>query len=460
MKRALLLLGAACSKPAAAPEAFPLHSDGTYLRDLQGRIALLRGVNARAQGAFDVTFNDGRTALEPIPEITQNDCLRMRQLGFNLLRLPINWSALEPEQDALDESYLERVDAIVQNAGIAGLFVLIDFHQDAYSKEIGEDGAPLWAIQPPPQMLLQGPLTDLEARRTSPQVTAAFDTFFDQTDATGLQQAFFVALDRVVERWAEDPSVIGFEIFNEPPVGEDLVDAFHFAAAAHVHAKAPTKLVMFEPSAVRNLFDFVPKATAPFPVANAVYAPHVYTFVFYSDPTQLQNLTPDALEPSVEAARAEAAAWKTPLLIGEYGIGPTAPNADLWMGVEAELHDRFLAGDAFWLWKEASQGSWGVFDLSGSTWSERPQVVNWISRIHASRIAGDVVANTYNHTTGALELEVKRGTTHGLEHTIYIPERAASTYSVTCDGTALGTTRNADTGLIAPSCDGVLDVAP
>jgi endoglycosylceramidase len=74
----------------------PLRSDGTHLRDEQGRVALLRGVNGRVQGVFDVTFSDGRVELEPIPELLASDCLRMRQLGFDLLRLPINWSGIEP----------------------------------------------------------------------------------------------------------------------------------------------------------------------------------------------------------------------------------------------------------------------------------------------------------------------------------------------------------------------------
>src|SRR5262249_1547283 len=154
----------------------PLSSDGTHLRDAAGRIAVLRGVNARIEGVFDVTFDDGRTPLEPIPPLDATDCTRMRALGFDLLRLPINWSGIEPTRDSFDEAYLDRVDAAVRCAADAGVYVLIDLHEDAYSKEIGEDGAPLWAIQPPPAMLLQGPLTDLGDRRTSAQVTAAFDT--------------------------------------------------------------------------------------------------------------------------------------------------------------------------------------------------------------------------------------------------------------------------------------------
>jgi hypothetical protein len=435
----------------------PLSSDGTNLRDESGRIAVLRGVNARVDGVFDVAFSDGRTALEPLPPLDASDCARMRALGFDLLRLPIQWSAIEPARGMFDDAYLDRVDAAIRCAGAAGLYVVVDLHQDAYSKEIGEDGAPLWAIQPPPAMLLQGPLTDLDQRRTSPQVTAAFATFFDPSDPAGLQADFMTMLDHVATRWAIDPAVLGFELYNEPPVGEQQVDAFQIAAAARVRAAAPDKLVVFEPSAVRNLFDFVPRATAAFPTANAVYAPHIYTFVFYQDQTLLQNLHAADLEASVQAARDEATAWHTPMVITEYGIGPTMPNADLWMGVEAQLHDRYLASDAFWLWKEESQGSWGVFDYTGGTWTERPQVVAWISRIHAARISGTVVANDYDYTTGALHLE-----THGATsaHDIYIPERAAASFAITCDGAAMSATREPSTGLVTVACDGILAVTP
>src|SRR5690242_5400026 len=107
----------------------PLDSDGRHLRDAEGRIALLRGVNARVEGVFDVTFDDGRVALEEIPPLEAADCARMRQLGFGLLRLPINWSGVEPEQGRIDEAYLARVGEAVECAAAAGLLVLIDLHQ-------------------------------------------------------------------------------------------------------------------------------------------------------------------------------------------------------------------------------------------------------------------------------------------------------------------------------------------
>ena len=302
-------------------------------------------------------------------------------------------------------------------------------------------------------MLLQGPLHDLGDRRTSPQVTAAFDTFFAQSDPAGLQAAFFDMLEHVAARWADDPAVIGFEIYNEPPVGQQDVIPFSIAAAERIAAVAPNKLVFFEPTATRNLFDFAPKPSEPFPVANAVYAPHIYTFVFYSDQTRIENLQPEELEPSVRGAREEATAWRTPLVIGEFGIGPTGPNADLWMGVQAELHDRYLASNAFWVWKENSQASWGVFDHVGDTWVERPQVVGWLSRVHAARIAGTVMANEYDRTTRTLRLE----TSSSGAHSIYLP---SDSFTLTCNGTALAAERDPATGLVEVVCSGTLVAGP
>lgn len=279
-------------------------------------------------------------------------------------------------------------------------------------------------------------------------MSAAFDTFFAAGDPSGLQAAFEDVLDRVARRWADDPAVIGFELYNEPPVGEDPVDAFSAKAAARVRAAAPDKLVMFEPTALRNLLDFAPKAKAAFAVANSVYAPHIYTYVFASDPTALETLDPANLEASVSGARDEAKAWHTPLMIGEYGIGPTQPNADLWMQTEATLHDRYLASDAFWVWKEESQGAWGVFDHSGDTWTERPQVVAWLSRPHAARIAGTVIANEYDASARTLHLVTRGGGTHS----IYVPAGD----SVTCNGAAM----TAGSGFVDVACDGAIDVAP
>jgi endoglycosylceramidase len=456
---ALLLAG--CGDGSTTVDTRPLSSDGTHLRDAEGRVALLRGINARVDGVFDVTFDDGRIPLEPIPPLTAADCTRMRELGFDLLRLPIQWSGIEPTRGTYNDAYLQRVDAAIDCAAAAGMVVLVDLHQDAYSKEIGEDGAPLWAIQPPPTELLQGPLTDLGARRLSPQVQAAFATFFAIDDASGLQAAFADMFAHVAARWATHPAVLGFELFNEPDTGSAELDAFHLRVGEAVRAAAPQKLVVFEPPALRNFTDFVPKPKAAFPIANGVYAPHIYTYVFYSDPTAFQNATAEDLEPSVRAAREEAVAWKTPLLIGEFGVGPsTDPQHTLWAQTQMQLHDRYFASNAFWLWKEQSQGSWGLFDYdaTANTWTERPQVIAWVSRVHVARIAGTPRSVESTPAGDGLRVEIEPGTGTNAPHLVYIPERFAASAVATCDGANLAVTREPATGLIEVPCAGVVEV--
>lgn len=452
------MLAAACGDDGDARiQARPLASDGVHLRDDEGRVALLRGINARVDGVFDVTFSDGRAALEPLPVLAQADCNRMRQLGFDLLRLPINWSGIEPSRGAYDEAYLSRVDAAIACADAAGMLVVVDLHQDAYSKEIGEDGAPLWAIQPPPEMLLQGPLTDLGERRLSPQVRAAFETFFDAGDASGLQAAFTDMLGHVAARYADNDAVIGFELFNEPDTGTTELDAFNARATAAVRAAAPRKLVMFEPPALRNITDFIPTPREPFPDSAAVYAPHIYTFVFQMDQTAFTNATLEILEASVRGAREEATALGTPLWIGEFGVGPDDDAAHVrWLQSQGVLHERYFASNAFWLWKEQSQGGWGLFDHDDATgaWTERPDMIERTSRIHVARVAGTPASIEASPAGDSITVELVPGSATSAPHRVFIPERF--TAHATCDGAAVELTRDASTGLADIACRGVL----
>lgn len=458
---AIALVLFACGDDASRVVTRPLASDGVHLRDAEGRVALLRGINARVRGVFDVTFADGRVPLEPLPELVQADCDRMRQLGFDLLRLPINWSGVEPQQGAFDEAYLARVDAAIACAEAAGMVVVVDLHQDAYSKEIGEDGAPLWAIQPPPEQLLEGPLEDLGERRLSRQVRAAFDTFFDVDDASGLQAAFARMIGHVAARYADAPAVIGFELFNEPDTGTEQLAAFHARAAAAVRAAAPAKLVMFEPVALRNLTDFIPLPTAPFDDPAAVYAPHIYTYVFQANRTAFESATVEDLEASVRLAREETTAWQTPLWIGEWGVGPEIDDAhERWMQAQGLLHERYFASNAFWLWKEQSQGRWGLFDYDDATgaWTERPHMIARVSRIHVARVAGTPASIEASLAGDEIRVELVPGSATAAPHRVFIPERFAPTASATCDGAPITLARDVTTGTAEVPCAGILVV--
>ena len=73
-----------------------------------------------------------------------------------------------------------------------------------------------------------------------------------------------------------------------------------------------------------------------------------------------------------------------------------------------------------------------------------------VEPIKVKAIAGEVIANTYDHTTRALRLEVRgAGAT---PHLIYVPDGA---FTVTCDGASV-----VASGWAEVPCDGTLEVTP
>lgn len=446
--------------PACESPAFAEGRDSArcgQLVDAEGRVIFLHGVNARVEGVFDVTFDDGRTALEPIPAFTDEDAARMRAIGLNALRLPINWSALEPTKDGgFDEAYLDRVQAVVDLCAAHGIRVLVDFHQDAYSKEIGEDGAPLWAIVPPPEMLLEGPLTDLADRRVSDQVLAAFATFFGPSpEGKELRDRFGKAVAHVAARFAGEPWVTGIEIYNEPFGGDKEILDMTGEVIAAARPSDPGRLYYFEPSVLRNQFDDSPPADRD-PWPGAVYAPHVYTLAFGGSDAQHEAMTKDTLRPSNDSARFEADSWKAPLVVGEFGYDPNGIQADNYLAWQTELQDEYLASAFFWVWKEESQGAWGLFDHDAATgaWTERDHVRKALTRVAPEAVAGWPKAFGYDRAAKRFELTFTGDPAVKANHRIFVPgpDDFASSFEVTCDGEAVTATRDEATGLIEFSC--------
>src|SRR4029077_14863188 len=285
----LVLLLLAVPSAQAGLDGRRLHFADGRLRDQHGREVTLRGVNARAQGIFDVTFTDGRLPLEPIPTFDAGDADRMQGFGFNLLGHPISWSALEPEPGQYDRRYLDRIAAIVTVCQRRGILVVIDFHQDAFSKEIGQDGAPRWALDlllgPGGYRYLGGPLTDLDARRFAPATIAAFREFF--ADAQDVQDRYAAAASAAPGVFRRSRGVLGYEIMNEPFAlvaggTQAQLDAFHVRVATAVRRVDRRHLVIFEPDTIRNATNQAPVPAAPFPVAGGMYAPHIYTGAFHT----------------------------------------------------------------------------------------------------------------------------------------------------------------------------------
>jgi endoglycosylceramidase len=378
----------------------------------------------------------------------------MRAWGFDSLRLPISWSAVAPTQDGFDETYLDRVEQAVTTAAGAGLLVLIDVHQDAYSKEIGEDGAPLWAIFPPPSssQLLGGPLDDLDARRQSDIVQQATGAFFDVGGLGGaIRPSYYAMLAHVIARFESNPMVLGFELFNEPHTSPPALAKFDAEVFAAARAATPDKLLVLQPDASRDDADMGAMPTAPFG-AGAAYAPHFYRLALsYTGDTDAERtaMTKATLTPQVASAQTEAKAANAPLLATEWGYDPRGIQASSWITWESE---QYQASSFFWLWKEESLDLWGCFDhdATSDAWTERADVKKSLARVRPSAIAGWPTSFSFDRATGHFELDFTSDPAIAGPSVIAIAKLLGAPTSATCDGAMIATT--------TPDANGMLDV--
>ena len=177
---------------------------------------------------------------------------RLSNFGYNLIRLAVTWEAVMHEGPGLiDETYLEYLNKLVDIAHEFGLYILIDPHQDVWSRFTGGDGAPAWTLD------VVGFKTDETLHDTgcavlhqclkgedTPRmvwptnywklVTATMFTLFFAGDeyANGqnvsgtdeslqhfLQRQYLSYLDAVAASLKNKKNVIGFGTMNEPNAG-------------------------------------------------------------------------------------------------------------------------------------------------------------------------------------------------------------------------------------------------
>ena len=209
----VLTLAALLSLPASAFVTI----DGTRFLDSDGRQLLLRGVNV-VEKSKDRRYLGVETA---------DDFAAMRDWGFNCIRLGIIWDGVEPEPGKFDDEYLAGIDQRIEWARANGLYVLLDMHQDLFSVKYS-DGAPEWATLDEGNPHPNNSKVWSDAYFTSRAVQVAFDNFWANKpapDGVGLQDHYAAAWRHVADRYKDNPTVIGFDLMNEPFIGSGAVKA-------------------------------------------------------------------------------------------------------------------------------------------------------------------------------------------------------------------------------------------
>jgi len=361
----------------AIPSAF-LRSDGSRIVDGHGDTVLLRGVNVNQL----VDFYRPRANVPATRPLTENDFAQIAAYGFDVVRLNLSWSSLEPQRGVFSQSYLARIRQAVRWAGEHDLRVVLDMHQDAWSNEPtqpgttcrpgtdptwGYDGAPAWAT-----LTDDTPRCQFTGRDISPAGDRAFQNFWFDTD--GVQKQLVDTWGRIAKVFRDDPTVAGYDLINEPGFGETapvttsyLLGQYSSRAIDAIRAAGAPQIVFVEPSILWSGLGFDSGPEPGFTSdRNIVFSPHLSAESITMD-YSLGLPTIISMKRQFTLAERVAQQYDAPLWSGEYGYWGSDDSVDSRMAAYAGLEDANALGSAYWVWKQAcGDPQNGITDVSSS----------------------------------------------------------------------------------------------
>jgi endoglycosylceramidase len=338
--------------------AAPLRVEGRHFRDESGRAVVLRGVNVAGNSKVPpFTAASDPAIFEPLAG-----------WGMNVVRLLFTWEAYEPSQGAYDEAYLDYYAGAAKAAWEHGLYVIVDFHQDAFSRfsidGCGE-GFPVWALPPEvaPDTPDNGPACANWGikMQTDADMKTAWTAF--HADTYGVKTRYLAMLGSVSSRLSSEPGVIGYDIMNEPWGDEaSEIGPFYEDAAAAIRVASPDAIVFVSPHALTSAGKQTELAMPSF--GSFAYSPHFYdaSVVLFDS---WSGVEPD--QPFADM-NGKAEEWGVPLFLGEFGAPGPAEEGAAYVDMLYRRLDEGLASGAQWVytpgWTEAAKDGWNDEDFS------------------------------------------------------------------------------------------------
>lgn len=352
------------SDPLPALHAVPDTENVGRIVDSLGREVLLRGVNVNAHTDYWQYSEDLFTAYP----FTDEDAEMIAEMGWNMVRLLLSWSSVEPSPGEYDEAYLDEIAVSIEKLSARGIYTLIDLHQDAWNASLaappdevcedsrpagGWDGAPEWATFDDGQ-----PRCEVYERELVPAVKAAWQNFFTNKEGpggVGIQTRYVQMFAHLVKRFGNDDAVAGYDLMNEPnalePADDIALSKFYEDALAAMRAAeseigAPRRLFVFEPSILWHGLGL--PAPPPFEQDDqVVYAPHIYQ----------GGINPGTLEEGFARAKDDSLTLYegAPVVTTEWGSSPERAKdpEDDYFERHLDEQENYLFGATIWSWREA-----------------------------------------------------------------------------------------------------------
>ncbi|MFY2861503.1 cellulase family glycosylhydrolase, partial [Mycobacterium sp. THU-M104] len=254
-------------------------ADGDYLINSDGQVVEMHGYNL----------------IDKLPPGTPSalgfdnaDAQFLQDNGYNVVRLGIIWSDLEPQPGVYNPDYLDSIDQTVNILGQHDIYTIIDMHQDAYSSDFGGEGMPTWATDAG-ALNVQLPFPANEF--LDPAELHAWDEFWVNADASngiGLEDNYAQMAEHVAANFNGNSDVAGIEIMNEPSpgsqwpltvlgdpfFGQQQLTPFYDQVGEAIRAVDPNTTIFYEPSVTSSFMS--PIHLGSLDVSNTALSFHDY----------------------------------------------------------------------------------------------------------------------------------------------------------------------------------------
>jgi endoglycosylceramidase len=217
-----------------------------------GRVRFFHGVNA-VHKAWP--WHPVVDRFDASSSLAAEDIANLKKWGLNVVRLGVMWPGVEPAEGQINATYLGVMRTLVDDLYAAGIYTIVDFHQDVLMGKFCGEGVPDWLVPK-----LQWPALSTSCAGFVPWMAAVVgickpfkDYHFDIDPATGnprtdecLQNSFidYTEAPEVVSAWGNflsnatinnhfagywratstafkgAPGLLGYDLLNEPMSGD------------------------------------------------------------------------------------------------------------------------------------------------------------------------------------------------------------------------------------------------
>ena len=340
-----------------------VHTAGKSLVDSQGRKVVLNGVNFMGYefGAWD--NNAWQYGLH-----YEGDYVRIASWGFNVVRLPVAWKYIEPSPGVYDETYLANyVDHDVEWARKHGIYIIIAMWEYRWSAYFGGNGMPEWTCNGYPN-------TDVGRGQATTDFWLGKGTNGTEASTTNpsLMDRFIAMWRYVALRYRGNVAVLGYDLFNEPPISNYLVspglDAWQLSSILYpfyerliteIRTVDPDHIIVYQP--VRGI---VVKYSKPLNYPNVVFSFHFYDLndLYDGNTTVLRNAFFSQYWnlPSGNPL----STWNIPTFVGEFGCRLTTKLS--WVRDILNIFSEFVPNWSYWVYWKADNYGYALLHSDGT----------------------------------------------------------------------------------------------